>query len=83
MSFFQSTFQCGEQVKVTELDPVNKGGVRALECTYLLKTASPQGHCELAHCLDVESMISSFTIPSFSSSLVLGAWSEPQSSTFD
>jgi hypothetical protein len=47
------------------------------------KTASPQGRCELAHCLDAESMISSSTIPEFSSSLVLRAWSGPPSSTFD
>jgi hypothetical protein len=46
------------------------------------KTASPRGRCELAHCLDAESMISSSTIPAFSSSLVLGAWSGPPSSTF-
>jgi hypothetical protein len=53
------------------------GGVGALECTYRLKTASPRGRCELVHYLDAESMIFSSTIPAFSSSLVLGAWSGP------
>jgi hypothetical protein len=48
-----------------------------------LKTASPRGRCELACCLDAWSMISSSTIPAFSSSLALGARSEPPSSTFD
>jgi hypothetical protein len=41
--------------------------VRALECTDQGKTASPWGRCELAHCLDAESMISFSTIPAFSS----------------
>jgi hypothetical protein len=59
------------------------GGVRVLECTYRLKTASSRGRCELAHCLVAESMISSSTIPTFSSSLVLRAWSGPPSSNFD
>jgi hypothetical protein len=38
---------------------------RALEWTYKLKTASPRGHCELAHFLDAESLISSSTVPQF------------------
>jgi hypothetical protein len=59
------------------------GGVRAQECIYRLKTASPRGRCELVHCLDAESMISSSTIPAFSSSLFLRAWSGPPRSTFD
>jgi hypothetical protein len=46
------------------------------------ETASLLGHCELAHYLDAESMISS-TIPAISSSLILGAWSGPPSNTFD
>jgi hypothetical protein len=62
---------------------MNGEDAQALECTYWLKTASPQGRCELAHCLDPESIISSSTILASSSSLVLGAWSEPPSSTFD
>jgi hypothetical protein len=39
--------------------------------------------CELTHCLDAEYIISSSTIPAFSSSFVLGTWSGPPSSTFD
>jgi hypothetical protein len=65
------------------LNLVEKGVVRMLECTYQLKTASPRGRCELAHCLDAEFMISSSTIPAFSSSLFLGLWSGPPSSTSD
>jgi hypothetical protein len=67
------------------LYPLNKGsgGVQALECIYWLKTASLRGRYELAHCLNTESMISSSTIPVFSSSLILRAWSGPSSSTFD
>lgn len=64
------------------LNAVNRGGVRALECTYWLKIASWRGCYELVHCLDAEYMISS-TSPTFSFSLVLGAWSGPPSSTFD
>jgi hypothetical protein len=44
-----------------------RGGGQALKSTYQLKTASLQGHCELVHCCDAESMISSSTIPAFSS----------------
>jgi hypothetical protein len=65
------------------LNPVNRGGVRALECTYRLKIASPRGHCELVHRLVAETVISSSTGPTFSYSLVLGAWSGPPCSTFD
>jgi hypothetical protein len=83
MSSFQHTFQFGEQVSQMGLNPVNSGGVRALECTYRLKIDSWRGHCELVHCLDAESMISTSTIPAFSSSLVIGAWSGPPSSTFE
>jgi hypothetical protein len=82
MSSFQRTFKFGKQVKDSGLNPVNWGG-QALESTYRLKTAPPRGHCELAHCPDAESMISSSTIPAFTSSLILGAWSGPPISTFD
>jgi hypothetical protein len=62
---------------------VNRGGVRTLECTYRLITASLRVCSELTHCLDAEPMISSSTILAFSSSLILEAWSGPPSSTFD
>jgi hypothetical protein len=65
------------------LYPVNRGGDGALEYTYQLKSASPREHCELVHCLDAESIISSSTSLTFSSSLTLKAWSGPPSSTFD
>jgi hypothetical protein len=68
---FQCTVQFGEQVKLqrAKSGEWGEGWVRALECTYQLKTASPRGHCELAYCLDAESMISSSTVLAFSSHL--------------
>jgi hypothetical protein len=45
--------------------------------------ASLQGHFELAHCFDAESIIYSSTILTFSFSLVLGAPSVLPSNTFD
>jgi hypothetical protein len=62
---------------------VNRWGVGALECTYLLKIASRRGNFELAHFIDAESIISSSTTSAFSSLLVLGARSGPPSSYFD
>jgi hypothetical protein len=56
------------------------GVVQVMECAYWLKTASHQECCELTNCLDAESIISSSTIPAFSSSFVLGTWSEPPNS---
>jgi hypothetical protein len=47
------------------LNAVNRGSVGTQECSYWLKIASRQGPCELAHCLVVESMISSSKSPSF------------------
>jgi hypothetical protein len=45
------------------LNPVNRGSFGVQECTYHLKIASPRGHCELTHCLDAESTISSSVSP--------------------
>jgi hypothetical protein len=39
--------------------------------------------CDMSHDLDAESITSSSRIPTFSFSLILGAWSGSQSSTFD
>jgi hypothetical protein len=69
-----SHFGTGESQ--TGLNPLNKGAVRALECTHRLITASRRLRCELKHCLDAESTISSSTVPGFLSSLVIGAWLE-------
>lgn len=63
------------------LNPVNTEGARALECVYRLKIDWWKWHCELAHCLDAEFTCCSSTNSSFSSSLVLSAWSGLQSST--
>jgi hypothetical protein len=66
------------------LNPVNKGGgCSSTEMNLSAKSVFPRGRCGLAHFLDAESMISSSTIPAFSSSLVHGAWSGPPSSTIN
>jgi hypothetical protein len=55
---------------------MNEGYVRALYSLW-------RGHCELAHYLDAESVIYSFTFPVIFSLLNLRPWSGPPSSTSD